>query len=478
MQFDSLAFIAFFLAIVGLYWSVSSWVWRKNLLLLASYLFYAGWNPYFLPLLIVTSFLDWRLALLMAQAPSVRSRKAWLAAICVVNLSVLAYFKYANFLIDNTNALVAMVGIPQWGFQSSIALPIGISFYTFHSLSYCIDVCRGNVQPTRSWRDYLLYVAFFPQLVAGPIVRWTAMGHQIETPRPFRPDYLGLGVALMVVGLFQKIVLADGIFAPVADAHFGQASLESGLSAWVGALAFTGQIFCDFAGYTTCAIGAALALGFQLPVNFQAPYAALGFSDFWQRWHISLSSWLRDYLYIPLGGNRGHRIATARNLVLTMFLGGLWHGAAWTFVVWGLLHGVFLVAERLFTQLADFLGLSRLSVPRLRAVLGWLATFIAVVTAWVFFRAEDLSNAMTMVMAMYSAVPVSKEGLAVLSYEDGVAVLALGIIVVQQVVNRNRPLNNSLRAQPWPVLGVTLGCMLLLISLSSGQTNAFIYFQF
>lgn len=475
MQFDSLAFIAFFLAVVGLYWSVSSWVWRKNLLLLASYLFYAGWNPYFLPLLIVTSFLDWRLALMMAQAPSVRSRKTWLAAICVVNLSVLAYFKYANFLIDNTNAVMAMAGLPQWGFQSSIALPIGISFYTFHSLSYCIDVYRGNVQPTRSWRDYLLYVAFFPQLVAGPIVRWTTMGHQIETPRLLRPDYLGLGVALMVVGLFQKVVLADGIFAPVADAHFAHASLESGLSAWVGALAFTGQIFCDFAGYTTCAIGAALALGFQLPVNFQAPYAARGFSDFWQRWHISLSSWLRDYLYIPLGGNRGHRFATARNLLLTMFLGGLWHGAAWTFVIWGLLHGVFLIVERLITQ---FLGASRLQLPRLQAILGWLATLIAVVTAWVFFRAEDLSSATTMVMAMYSAVSWSEESLAMLSYEDGVATLVLGLMVVQQVVNRNRPLNELLRALPWPVLGLALGSMLLLITLSSGQTNAFIYFQF
>jgi len=475
VQFDSLAFIAFFLAIVALYWSVSSWVWRKNLLLLASYFFYAGWNPYFLPLLIVTSFLDWRLALLMAQAPSVRSRKTWLAAICVVNLSVLAYFKYANFLIDNTNAVMAMVGLPQWGFQSSIALPIGISFYTFHSLSYCIDVYRGNVQPTRSWRDYLLYVAFFPQLVAGPIVRWTTMGHQIETPRPFRPDYLGLGVALMVVGLFQKIVLADGIFAPVADAHFADPSLQSGLTAWVGALAFTGQIFCDFAGYTTCAIGAALALGFQLPVNFQAPYAARGFSDFWQRWHISLSSWLRDYLYIPLGGNRGHRVATARNLVLTMFLGGLWHGAAWTFVVWGLLHGVFLVVERLMTQLV---GAWRFQLPRLRAVLGWLATLIAVVTAWVFFRAEDLSSAMTMVMAMYSAVSFSEESLAMLSYEDGVAALVLGLMVVQQVVNRNRLLNELLRTLPWPLLGLALGSMLLLITLSSGQTNAFIYFQF
>ena len=475
MQFDSLAFIAFFLVIVALYWSVSNWVWRKNLLLLASYLFYAGWNPYFLPLLIVTSFLDWRLALLMARAPSVRSRKTWLAAICVVNLSVLAYFKYANFLIDNTNAMMAMAGLPQWGFQSSIALPIGISFYTFHSLSYCIDVYRGNVQTTRSWRDYLLYVAFFPQLVAGPIVRWTTMGHQIETPRPFRPNCLGLGVALMVVGLFQKIVLADGIFAPVADAHFAHPSLDSGLTAWVGALAFTGQIFCDFAGYTTCAIGAALALGFQLPVNFQAPYAARGFSDFWQRWHISLSSWLRDYLYIPLGGNRGHRVATARNLLLTMFLGGLWHGAAWTFVVWGLLHGVFLIAERLITQLV---GASRLQLRQLRAILGWLATLIAVVTAWVFFRAEDLSSAVTMVMAMYSAVSWSEESLAMLSYEDGVAALVLGVMVLQQMVNRNRPLNELLRALPWPVLGLALGSMLLLITLSSGQTNAFIYFQF
>ena len=475
MQFDSLAFLTFFLVIVGLYWSIPGWVWRKNLLLLASYIFYAGWNPYFLPLLVVTSFLDWRLALLMAQAPSKRSRKAWLAAICGINLSVLAYCKYANFFIDNTNAVMAMAGLPPWSFHSSIALPIGISFYTFHSLSYCIDVYRSNVKPTRSWRDYLLYVAFFPQLVAGPIVRWTTLGHQVETPRPFNSGYLGLGVALMVVGLFQKVVLADGIFAPVADAHFGLVSSASGLNAWVGGLAFTGQIFCDFAGYTTCAIGAALALGFHLPVNFQAPYAARGFSDFWQRWHISLSSWLRDYLYIPLGGSRGHRIATARNLVVTMFLGGLWHGAAWTFVVWGLLHGVFLVVERFTIKLAD---VSRFKSLRLRAILGWLTTFIAVVTAWVFFRAEDLSTAMNMVMAMYSAVSWSEESFAMLSFEDGVALLVLGLTVIQQVVNRNRPLNELLGELPWPVLGLALGSMLLLISLSSGQTNAFIYFQF
>lgn len=475
MQFDSLAFIAFFVIIVALYWSVTSWTWRKNLLLVASYLFYAGWNPYFLPLLIVTSFIDWRLALVMDSAISQAARKAWLAAICLINLSVLAYFKYANFLIDNINTLVATAGMPQWDFESTVALPIGISFYTFHSLSYCIDVYRNKVTPTRSWRDYLLYVAFFPQLVAGPIVRWTTMGRQIEAPRSFRGQDLGLGLSLMVVGLFQKIVLADGIFAPVANVHFDQATFDTGLTAWVGALAFTGQIFCDFAGYTTCAIGAALALGFKLPVNFQAPYAARGFSDFWQRWHISLSSWLRDYLYIPLGGNRSHWTRTARNLMLTMFLGGLWHGAAWTFVLWGLLHGAFLVIERFIRQLA---GAFPDRWPRFAAGVGWFATFIAVVTAWVLFRAEDLTAAHAMLVAMYTAVSLSAIDLAMLSFEDWTVLVVLAAIVLQQTVTRRYTLNVLLQALPWPLLGGLLGAMLLLISLMTGQANAFIYFQF
>ena len=475
MQFDSLAFIAFFAVLAAAYWSSPHWAWRKNLLLAASYLFYAGWNPYFLPLLIVTSFLDWRLALVMHHAASIVSRRMWLSLICVVNLSVLAYFKYANFFIDNGNILLASLGLATWDFQSSVALPIGISFYTFHSLSYCIDTYRGKVRPTSSWRDYLLYVAFFPQLVAGPIVRWETMGKQIETPRTFNVRNLGLGLSLMLVGLFQKVVLADAIFAPVANHYFGQSDLEDGILAWTGALAFTGQIFCDFAGYTTCAIGAALALGFTLPVNFQAPYAARGFSDFWRRWHISLSSWLRDYLYIPLGGNRGGWLFTSRNLMATMFLGGLWHGAAWTFVVWGLLHGAVLVVERASRPVIEVIAVR---ASRLVGFMGWLTTLTGVVIAWVFFRAEDLSSALTIVRLMFDAGAYSLNALERLSYEDGLAMLMLAAIIALQNTLKDVPLTRVLSSLPWPALGVLLGLMLVLVSTTTGEGNAFIYFQF
>ena len=475
MQFDSLAFLAFFLIIAVLYWRVPAWHQRKNVLLAASYLFYAGWNPYFLPLLITTSLIDWRLALHMGSITSQRHRKKWLIAICAINLAVLGYFKYANFFIDNINSLMMFLGLPDFSFQSSVALPIGISFYIFHSLSYCIDVCRGGIRPTASWRDYLLYVAFFPQLVAGPIVRWTTMGQQIETPRPFLADRLMVGIALMVVGLFQKIVLADGIFAPVANAQFDQSAFDVGVSVWMGALAFTGQIFCDFAGYTTCAIGAALVLGFRLPVNFQSPYAAIGFSDFWRRWHISLSSWLRDYLYIPLGGNRGSGLTTARNLMITMLLGGLWHGAAWTFVVWGLLHGLFLLLERGVRQLASTRSLAP---PAVTKSLAWCVTFIAVVTAWVFFRAEDLGVAVAMITTMFSLSSFALADLWSIDFESWLSGLIFVALLVQQLITRDRPLQALLEQLSWPLLGGMLGVMLFLISTTTGQTNAFIYFQF
>ncbi|MDC0411304.1 MBOAT family protein, partial [Luminiphilus sp.] len=347
--------------------------------------------------------------------------------------------------------------------------------YIFHSLSYCIDVYRGGIRPTASWRDYLLYVAFFPQLVAGPIVRWTTMGQQIETPRPFLADRLMVGIALMVVGLFQKIVLADGIFAPVANAQFDQSAFDVGVSVWMGALAFTGQIFCDFAGYTTCAIGAALVLGFRLPVNFQSPYAAIGFSDFWRRWHISLSSWLRDYLYIPLGGNRGSGLTTARNLMITMLLGGLWHGAAWTFVVWGLLHGLFLLLERGVRQLASTRSLAP---PAVTKSLAWCVTFIAVVTAWVFFRAEDLGVAVAMITTMFSLSSFALADLWSIDFESWLSGLIFVALLVQQLITRDRPLQALLEQLSWPLLGGMLGVMLFLISTTTGQTNAFIYFQF
>ena len=326
MQFDSATFVAFFAAVLTVYALTPQWAARKNWLLIASWFFYASWNPWFLPLLIGSASLDWWMALRMDRAQG-RARRAWLAAPIGINLLVLGYFKYIGFLADNLSALLASTGLRLATPEHSIILPIGISFYTFHSLSYCIDVYRRKFPPTRNWRDYALYVAFFPQLVAGPIVRWTFMRDQIQQARRTSVSMLGTGVALMLIGLFQKVVLADSLFAPVADQVFSAGQTLSATQAWIGTAAFSGQIFCDFAGYSTCAIGAARAFGFRLPLNFLNPYAALGLSDFWRRWHISLSTWLRDYLYIPLGGSRVGRARRNLNLMLTMGLGGFWHGA-------------------------------------------------------------------------------------------------------------------------------------------------------
>jgi len=307
MQFDTFTFIIFFALVLAVYNGLRAWNARKNFLLFASYAFYSAWNPPFLLLLLGSTTLDWWIARRIAAAAEPRARKRWITATLLVNLGVLSCFKYNRFLLDNFAALLGVFGVHYVPTRLDIVLPIGISFYTFHSLSYCIDIYRGKIAPTRSWRDYALYVAFFPQLVAGPITRFTQMREQIETPRGSTRDGLGLGCALLILGLFEKSVLADSIFAPVADAFFNAVKDGGSGAAWSGVIAFSGQIFCDFAGYSTCAIGTALALGFVLPTNFRNPYAAIGFSDFWRRWHISLSSWLRDYLYISLGGSRRGR---------------------------------------------------------------------------------------------------------------------------------------------------------------------------
>ena len=329
MQFDSFTFVVFFAIALAIYNTLRGWNARKWFLLVASYVFYSAWNPYFLALLIASTTLDWWIAQRIDHADVSSARKTWISITLVVNLGVLALFKYNQFALDNLAAALALLGVQYVPPRFDIVLPIGISFYTFHSLSYCIDIYRRKFAPTRSWRDYALYVAFFPQLVAGPITRFTQMRPQIESPRGTTRDGLSLACALLILGLFEKSVLADSIFAPVADAFFNGVDKNGIAASWSGVLAFAGQIFCDFAGYSTCAIGTALAFGFELPTNFRFPYAAVGFSDFWRRWHISLSTWLRDYLYISLGGNRRGEFRTYVNLMSTMLIGGLWHGAAW-----------------------------------------------------------------------------------------------------------------------------------------------------
>lgn len=474
MQFDSLTFCVFFVLVLGCSMAVRGWGARKWFLLLASYVFYSAWSPVFLPLLLASTTFDWWGARRMDAAHGGRARLAWLSAIVACNLGLLGYFKYSNFLAGIVSDVMRLGGVQYETPRFSVVLPIGISFYTFHSLSYCIDVYRRRFPATHDWRDYSLYVAFFPQLVAGPIVRWTQMREQLATPRKPGVGGVGMGLSMLVVGLFEKIVLADAVFAPVADGLFNAPRSADTAAAWIGAVAFTGQIFCDFAGYSTCALGAALMLGFRLPINFRNPYAALGFSDFWRRWHISLSSWLRDYLYVPLGGSRHGARRTVLSLALTMLTGGLWHGAAWTFVVWGGLHALLLVAERGVRAAVAYTGLQPGPLGRAAAV---AATLTGIVLTWVWFRAPDLATAWSITSLMIGLTAGSGPGNAPGAAQQ-MALVAFAAMLCVQWLCRNHTLDEILLRIPTPLLGVMLGGLAGATVLSPGDSHAFIYFQF
>jgi alginate O-acetyltransferase complex protein AlgI len=473
MLFNSLTFVVFFLVVLAAYWNIRSWETRKNLLLVASYVFYGAWNPPFAALLFATTALDFYLGRKMGKVQTPAERRLWLVISVAVNLSMLGFFKYGNFLLENFQWLLARGGIEYKPPHLDVFLPIGISFYTFHSLSYTLDIYRGVMRPTRSLRDFTLAVSFFPQLVAGPIVRAGDFLPQLAAPpKPQNGRFLW-GLALMTLGLFEKVVLADTMLSGSADRVFGHAGPLLALDSWIGVIAFAGQIFFDFAGYSTCAIGAALCLGFHLKDNFRFPYAAVGFSDFWRRWHISLSTFLRDYLYIPLGGNRHGAARAMVNLIIVMFLGGLWHGAAWTFVVWGLLHGSYLALERLLRVFfkeapwANHLGF--------KLVAGAI-TYVAVLVAWVFFRASDFATASRLLSSMFGAYP---HGDALLSTRDilQVAIVTLFLLIAHWILRDNSIEAAVSRLPRWVVTGAW-AAMACAIILNQGSSNAFIYFQF
>jgi alginate O-acetyltransferase complex protein AlgI len=471
--FNSLTFVAFFAIVLLLHNLPFSWQTKKFNLLIASYIFYAAWNPPFILLLWGSTLVDWLVARQMYRQPTQVRKRHWLIISLVVNLGFLGFFKYGNFAMQNWQALMAAIGVhyqpPAW----NILLPVGISFYTFHSMSYTLDIYLGRVKPIPKLFDFALFVAFFTQLVAGPILRTSQLVPQFETPRKASGDQLLWGLALMCLGLFEKVVLADGALAPTADAVFGARQPLGFLDAWLGTLAFSGQIFCDFAGYSTIAIGAALCLGFSIPNNFNNPYAAIGFQDFWRRWHISLSTWLRDYLYIPLGGNRKGLGRTYVNLMLTMLLGGLWHGASWTFVVWGGLHGVYLAVERWLRRQ----GAARLLPDSLAIKVGLgLLTYLLVNITWVFFRAHSFGAAGQMLAAMFGLHP---NALALLPtiYAIQVPLCVIGIVTVQWLM-RERTIEQVVARASWRLVAMAWALMLVLVIVTQGSGNAFIYFQF
>ena len=476
MVFNSLTFLVFFAVVVAAHHlPFLSWRAKKINLLIASYVFYAAWNPPFILLLWASTVVDWFIArgIWASRDRSRAVRRSWLVISVAVNIGFIGFFKYGEFLLQNWQALMQAFGVtwiaPEW----SIVLPVGISFYTFVTLSYTLDVYLGRSKPIGSFLDYALFVTFFPHLVAGPIVRPTQLVPQFYTPKQATRDSMLWGLGLIVLGLFEKVVLADGGLANAADKVFAAEGAIGFVDAWLGTLAFSGQIFCDFAGYSTIAIGTALCLGFALPENFRMPYAAIGFSDFWRRWHISLSTWLRDYLYIPLGGSRGTEARTYVNLMLTMLLGGLWHGASWTFVAWGGLHGLYLAVERWLRARTGVAGDPASGWSRLALA---LLTYALVNLTWVFFRAEDFGGAARILAGMAGLTQDAAPVLPTM-FVAKVVVIVTAIVATQWLM-RNRSLEDVVARVPWWLTSLVAAAMLFAVTITQGSGQAFIYFQF
>jgi len=471
MLFNSLSFVIFLIVVLAFYYSkFFSWINKKRMLLFMSYVFYGLWNPPLVILLWISTMIDWITGNKLATEENQRIRNLWLLLSMFVNLGFLAFFKYGNFLLENFTALVNSIDIYYHPLKMDIILPMGISFYTFQTMSYTIDMYNRKTERARTFLDFALYVTFFPQLVAGPIVRAGDLITQFYEEKRATINQFIWGLFLLTIGLFEKVVLADTLLSKISDTVFDSTNLLNSWDAWTGTLAFSGQIFFDFAGYSTCAIGISLMLGIDLIDNFRYPYAAIGFSDFWKRWHISLSSWLKDYLYIPLGGNRHGITRMYAALMITMLLGGLWHGAAWTFVVWGMLHGLYLVIERMLKNVI------RIKIGPWNGILLALGTFTLVNFTWVFFRAREFSTAKNMISSMLFMNP---NGEKILQSFDIIKIFTvITLTFICHYLMRNTSLKEvSLKTSPW-VLGVVWAFMFLLIAIAQGSGEQFIYFQF
>ena len=470
MLFNSLGFIVFIIVVMALYYLPYKWTYKKMMLLLASYIFYGLWNPPLVALLWISTAVDWTAGNKLHELEDQAKRKMWLLLSVVVNLGFLSYFKYGGFLMENFTTLAHALGFeyvaPEW----DIILPMGISFYTFQTMSYSIDMYYRKIKPARTFLDFALYVTFFPQLVAGPIVRSSDLISQFYEEKRAKINQFLWGAFTLTLGLFMKVIFADTLLSDPSDEVFGSSGNLPFIDSWCGTLAFSGQIFFDFAGYSTCAIGIALMLGMVLPDNFRFPYGAIGFSDFWRRWHITLSTWLRDYLYIPLGGNRKGNRRTYINLMLTMLLGGLWHGAAWTFVVWGALHGFYLGIERLLRDKV------KITINAWNGILLAFLTYTAINITWVFFRAREFDTAVNIIASMFF---LHMDGDKVLEYLDIVIVLMVstGLFLTHWFMRNKSVVEVATKIPQW-LLGLFWGAMIILLAIAQGSGEQFIYFQF
>jgi D-alanyl-lipoteichoic acid acyltransferase DltB (MBOAT superfamily) len=476
MLFPTITFAIFFMIVLPVSWLLMPRRRRWKLFMLAaSYFFYGYWNWRFVFLIAASSVANHVLAHRIHDAED-RQRRLWLTVAVIANLAVLGVFKYYDFFVTEAQNLLNQVGIEVSPGVLGVTLPVGISFFTFQALSYVIDIYRGTFKPGRLI-DFAVFLSFFPHVVAGPIVRPAEFLPQLKERHDPRKIDASRAFFLIFIGLFKKVVIANVLASEIVDAVFASPNQHSGLEVLVGIYAYAVQIYADFSGYTDIAIGLALLLGFRFPQNFDSPYTATSIQDFWRRWHMTLSRWLRDYLYVPLGGNRGGRTRTYRNLMLTMIIGGLWHGAAWTFLVWGAIHGGFLCLEHARRTRREQLGLPEPPDTARRRALARLGTFHVVCFAWIFFRAESFDAAGQVLSRLvdpthwFDASPLITVGV----------VLAIAAGLLEQYIPKDvigRAMARFSRLAP-AAQGVALGVALLLTNtMGPAGVAPFIYFQF
>jgi alginate O-acetyltransferase complex protein AlgI len=457
------------------HWAIRSDWLRKGWLLLASYAFYGAWDWRFLSLIWISTIVDYLVGRRLLVEDRERARRLLLMGSVVVNLGLLGFFKYFGFFVESAQGFLEFLGFNVSPTSLEIILPVGISFYTFQTMSYTVDSYRRKLTPTRNLLDVALFVAFFPQLVAGPIVRASDFLPQLKTPRRFVTVNVRAALVLFLVGFIKKAVIADNA-GLIADQLFARPEAYGGLNVFAGVFTYAVQIYGDFSGYSDMAIACGALLGYSLPLNFSFPYLARNITDFWQRWHISLSTWLRDYLYIPLGGNRGSLLFSYRNLMLTMLLGGLWHGAGWQYIIWGGMHGVALVVHREWQRHRPGWHLPR----PLGTILSTLLTFYWVSMTYIFFRATSLNDAMT-ILTRY--LFLGSSGRADLSAYKGALTLG-GIVVILLILAAVHYLNSRRWLRAWETapdwaFAMGLGAVIpLVLALVPPASEPFIYFQF
>lgn len=477
MLFNSLAYLAFLPLVFLIYW----FFLKKNLrgqnifILIASYAFYGWWDWRFLGLIAFSTIVDYLVALGIEKNKSIRIRRLYVVISLVVNLGLLCYFKYSNFFIDSWVIAFNSLGIEMKESSLNVILPVGISFYTFQTLSYTIDVYRNNLKATKNFINFAAYVAFFPQLVAGPIERATNLLPQFAKKRKFDGDKAISGINLIIWGLFQKIVIADTC-AMYVNSIFGNYQEVNSLSLILGAFYFAFQIYGDFAGYSNIAIGSARLLGFDLMPNFKYPYFSRDIAEFWRRWHISLSTWFRDYLYIPLGGSRGSKISQLRNVIIIFIVSGFWHGANWTFIFWGVLHALFFIPILFLNVNRKHLNQVAIGkiFPNIIEIGQMLFTFILVCIAWIFFRADNLTVGLNYIKRIFTDRSYGLEYLNIERYNVEI-LLIIFILISIEWFHRTKEHPFYGRWKWIKMIGVII--MLLTIGVYSNY-NDFIYFQF